>query len=55
MNPSARSSESSTTDRSAKRDERVATAAARRERRYSRLVMQPNEMLVRRRGCGCCD
>ncbi|WP_156175073.1 MULTISPECIES: hypothetical protein [unclassified Leucobacter] len=55
MNPSVRSSESSTTGRSAKRTDRIDEAAAKRAERYSRLVMQPNEMLVRRRGCGCCD
>ena len=38
------------TDRSAKRADRIDEAAAKRAERYSRLVM-----LVRRRGCGCCD
>ena len=43
------------TDRSAKRADRIDEAATKRAERYSHLVMQPNEMLVRRRGCGCCD
>lgn len=56
MTPSERIPETDPrTDRSAKRASRIDEAAAKRERRYARLAMQPNEMLVRRRGCGCCD
>lgn len=56
MSPTAHTPEAEPgADRRAQRRQRQSEAAAKRERRYARLAMQPNEMLVRRRGCGCCD